>query len=108
MIYRIEGVDFDVCRDLVWFDVLQPRVDYCAPGRVCLFEAGDEVVTTSAKKVSIYAGVESMLLCRGEQLFPFCCFSEPRDWKAIGRAMDLFKGEGDRFMTSDEILLLYD
>ena len=46
MIYRIEGVDFDVCRDLVWFYVLQPRVDYCAPGRVCLFEAGDEVVTT--------------------------------------------------------------
>ena len=79
-----------------------------AAGLVCVVEAGDEVFTASAKKVSIYDGIESMLLCRGEQLFPFCCFSEPRDWKAIGRAMDLFKGEGDRFMTSDEILLLYD
>ena len=58
--------------------------------------------------MSIYDGIESLLLRRGELLFPFCCFSEPRDWKAIGRMMDRFKGEGDRFMTSDEILELYD
>ena len=58
--------------------------------------------------MSIYDGIESMLLCEGELLFPFCCFSEPRNWVAIGRAMDHFKGEGDRFMTSDEILQLYD
>jgi hypothetical protein len=58
--------------------------------------------------MSYYDQVESMLLCRGEQLFPFTCFDEPRDWVAIGRAMSLFKGEGDRFMTPDEILQLYD
>lgn len=58
--------------------------------------------------MSYYDDVGSMLLRRGESLFPFSCFDEPRDWAAIGRALDLFKGEGDRFMTSDEILLLYD
>jgi hypothetical protein len=88
--------------------VLQPRVDYRAAGVVCVVEVGDEVFTASAKKVSIYSSVESELLRRGESLFPFCCFGEPRDWEAIGRAMDWFKGEGDRFMTPDEILKLYD
>ncbi len=58
--------------------------------------------------MSIYDGLESMLLRRGETLFPFTCFDTPRDWDAIGRAMDLLKGEGDRFMTPDEILKLYD
>lgn len=64
--------------------------------------------STDVFVMSIYDGIESMLLCRGETLFPFTCFDVPRDWVAIGRALDLFKGEGDRFMTSEEILQLYD
>jgi len=58
--------------------------------------------------VSIYDGVESCLLRRGEQLFPFSCFDTPRDWDAIRRIMMLIPLDGERFMTSDEILELYD
>ncbi len=57
---------------------------------------------------SIYAGVESMLLRRGEQLFPFTCFDEPRDWVKIGAMIDRMVTSGDRFMTPDEIVELYD
>jgi len=59
-------------------------------------------------RVSIYAGVESMLLKHGERLFPFCCFDEARDWEGIYRAWKVIIAAGDRFMTPDEILKLYD
>lgn len=57
---------------------------------------------------SYYDDVKSMLLCEGERLFPFSCFDVPRDWQKIGKMMDLLVTSGDRFMTPDEILKLYD
>jgi len=58
--------------------------------------------------LSIYDGVESCLLRRGETLFPFTCFGTPRDWDAIRRVMMLIPLDGERVMTRDEILLMYD
>lgn len=58
--------------------------------------------------MSYYDDVQSLLLRRGELLFPFCCFDVPRDWTKIGRMMDFLVTSGDRFMTPDEILKLYD
>jgi len=59
-------------------------------------------------KPSIYSGVESMLLRRGETLFPFCCVDEKVDYEGVYRCWKVIIAAGDRFMTSDEILELYD
>jgi len=49
-----------------------------------------------------------MLLQRGETLFPFCCVDERVDYEGVYRCWKVIIAAGDRFMTSDEILELYD
>jgi hypothetical protein len=58
--------------------------------------------------MSIYDGIESMLLRRGEKLFPFCAFEPRIDVEAVRRAVDVIPLDGERFMTSEEILRLYE
>jgi hypothetical protein len=108
MISRGSGGVSDVVHVVLGIGDLLSWACHRTPVFVRVVQALAAGVATSAKKVSIYDGIESDLLRRGETLFPFTCFDEPRDWKAIGRAMDRFTGGGDRFMTPDEILKLYD
>ena len=58
--------------------------------------------------MSIYDSVESMLLCEGERLFPFCAFDVKPDWARVLECWEVFIASYDRFMTPDEILRLYD
>lgn len=58
--------------------------------------------------MSYYDDVESMLLQRGELLFPFCAYDISPDWAEVLRCWEVFCAAYDRFMTSEEILQLYD
>lgn len=58
--------------------------------------------------MSVYDGVQSLLLRRGERLVPFCAYDTAPDWARVLECWEVIIGAGDRFMTPDEILLLYD
>ena len=88
--------------------MLLRRVDHRASGLVRVVQARAAVVASCASPMSYYDDVQSMLLRRGERLFPFSCFDQPRDWEKIGRMMDHLVTSGERVMTPDEILELYD
>ena len=75
---------------------------------VCVSEAGAAGPSTVQTMKSAYAGVESMLLCRGEELFPFSCFDVRPDWDRLLECWEVIIKSYDRVMRPDEILLLYD
>jgi len=58
--------------------------------------------------VSIYDSVTTTILRRCDDLFPIRHYNALVDWKAVSRMMEAIPLDGERFMTSDEILRLYE
>jgi len=108
MISRGSGGGSDDKLDFVRVDLLFFRIDYRAVGVICFTTAVLEGVATSSAKVNQYSQVQSLLLQRGETLFPFSAYDVSPDWKEVARCWEIFAASYDRFMRPDEILLLYD
>jgi hypothetical protein len=49
-----------------------------------------------------------MLVKHGEELFPFRAYPCSPDWEEVYRCWRVIIAAGDRFMTPDEVMLLYD
>jgi len=58
--------------------------------------------------LSIYDSVQTTIIRRCDDLFPFRHYYAVVDWDVVSRMMDAIPLDGERFMTSDEILRLYD
>jgi len=55
-----------------------------------------------------YDDVDSMLVQRGQGLFPFVEIDQPRDWAIIDDMLSLMPSCGERLMTVEEVLGFYD
>ena len=108
MISRRSGGGSDDELDLVRADVLFPGSYHRAVGVVCVTPSVLEGVATSSAKVNQFDLVQSLLLRRGETLFPFSAYDVSPDWKEVYRCWVVFSRCYDRFMKPSELLLLYD
>lgn len=58
--------------------------------------------------MSIYDLIDSNLIRRGEELFPFASWGQPRDYDKIAEALQVIPYECDRYLSVEELLLFYD
>ena len=94
--------------DLVWIYGLFPGPHHWTTRIICHASSCVEGVTTSDPKVNQFDLVLSLLLRRGEALFPFCAYEATPDWEEVYRCWVIFSRCYDRFMKPSELLLLYD
>ncbi len=55
-----------------------------------------------------YSDIESMLIQRGQNLFPFVEMDKPRDWRLIEEVLENIPLDGERLMTEDELFSFYE
>lgn len=58
--------------------------------------------------MSIYTACKSGIIQRGEELFPYQTFKFKRDWQKIDYMQTIIPKNGERLMSTEEVLELYD
>ena len=58
--------------------------------------------------MTIYTDCKSGIIQRGEELFTFLSSGKTRDYFKIQYFMELIPKNGERLMSTEEVLMLYD
>lgn len=58
--------------------------------------------------MSIYTACKSGIIQRGEAMFIFGEYKRPINWREIAEKMRFIPFKGERLMSTDEVLELYD